>query len=140
MAKFFQTASGEKGLRLTTRDETINPIPAGAAVVEFDPDTNAALLASLDAKSGFLWQDHAIVGGVLQRAGVPFPINPDGTDRQTRQALNAAQVAQALSDLDGVIAAMDTSLTVTQMRPYVKRMAQIEKALLKRYYLDTKGE
>lgn len=102
MAKFYQTPSGDTGLREFGLLSAIEPpIPAGAAVVEFDPATNSGLIDSLNGKNGFRWQDHSIVGGQIVRAGTPVTINPPRvlTDLE---ALEARTIALALVVLDAV--------------------------------------
>ena len=99
MAKFFKDASGEHGLRhgLSANE----PIPVGAEIVEFDEQTNAGLIDSLCGKNGFRWQDHAIVAGVIQRAGSPVTLNPPRVLTDV-EALQERTIALALATLDAI--------------------------------------
>ena len=99
MAKFYQTASGETGLRNGLSIDF--PIPVGATVVEFDAETNGGLIDSLNGLNGFRWQDHSIVAGVIQRAGSPVTINPPRVLTDV-EALEARTIALALVVLDAV--------------------------------------
>lgn len=99
MAKFYQAANGDTGLRhgLTASE----PIPDGAEVVEFDEQANSGLIDSLCGKNGFRWQDHSIVAGVIQRAGSPVTINPPRTKTDVEE-LTQAVIALALLTLDEI--------------------------------------
>lgn len=126
MAKFYKQADGEYGLRHGLSADI--PIPAGAEIVEFDEEANAGLIDSLCGKNGFRWQDHAIVGGVIQRSGSPVTINPPRVLTDI-EALTEKTIALALVVLDainelrqwdaGLKAAFQNNSTVANIRTAV---------------------
>lgn len=98
-AKFFKQTDGQYGLR-QSGSPIDTPIPAGSEIVEFDETENPDLIDSLSGRMpGTLWQDHAIVGGVLQRKGVPVAINPPRVLTDV-ELLRKETVALALLVLD----------------------------------------
>jgi len=92
MAKFFQVAGQSIGLLRTDFEESLQPVPGGAAVVPFDAETNAALLSDFDRNHNA----YAIAGGQLQKNGVNVAVQSDGQPKQDRDGLlNAADNAVA---------------------------------------------
>ena len=101
MARFFQSAAGDTGLRSGSGPFSDAPIPDGAEIVEFDEETNADLIDSLSGKNGFRWQDHAIVAGTILRRAVPVTINPPRA-KSDIELLQERTIALALVVLDAV--------------------------------------
>lgn len=123
MAKFFRDAASNYGLRVTVVEETELPLPPGATVVEFDERTNQVILDSLSGRvPPFRWQDHAISGAQILRAGVPMAIAADSPEKQERSDFDAAFAAY-VADLQAYLVIADTA-TAAQVREQTKRLSQ----------------
>lgn len=89
MAKIYADAQGAL-LRLLQSDAEIAQFgaPSGAAfTLDFDEDTNAALLADIGAH----WAAFTMPGGVLKRNGQTVQLQSDGAHYSARKRLAAAK-------------------------------------------------
>lgn len=138
MAKFYRDPAGNYGLRRSPEEEVQAPIPGGSTAVEFDEETNAGLLRSLDGQEpGWRWQDHAISGGQIVRGGTPVAVNPDGQDKQDRDGFRAA-LQTALVRLQQIETAASGGLNNAQRDAAIGDLALILRRTLRRLALLTR--
>ena len=128
MAKAYRQADGQFRFRATVVEERMNPVPGdAAAIVDFDEDTNAALLADIRAN---LASYAVTVGGLLQKDGATVTPAADGDRAALRR-----QAAQAVADNNTYLAigsptnaqnlAQIRALT-RQMNAAIKRLVQLD--------------
>jgi hypothetical protein len=118
MAKLYHNGSSLLGLRKTSAEESLYPIPNGVSVIEFDNDTNASVLQGLNTE----WNSHSIVGGQLHRNGSPVTINADSTKTTSRKDFDSV-VDAYITDLQTYLTIAD-SATNAQVRAQTKLLTQ----------------
>lgn len=101
------------------------PAPSGAAgSIQFDPETNAALLDSLSGRAPpWRWQDHAVSGGQVSRGGSQLAVQPDGPREADRKDF-ADRVADTMTDLDTIITQAQAGMTNAQRDQAILRLAR----------------
>jgi hypothetical protein len=111
MAKFYQTPTGDTGLRYGL--SLVFPIPAAAEVVEFDEAANPELMNALCGRNPeVLWQEIEIVGGGIVIREQPVTINPPQPVAPTMEE----RVAAVLEWADRFRAALQTSDSVEALK------------------------
>ena len=106
MAKLYHHDGKPQGLHRNESDETYYPIPDGFSVIEFDIETNAALMAALNTR----WNDITISGGRVQLDGKEITVQPDSTTEAERKAIKqGAALLAAYLDLANPTAAQNTA-------------------------------
>jgi hypothetical protein len=86
MAKIYANAAGALLRMLATEEEERqfpDPPPGAAGVLDFDEDTNAAVIAGVHAA----WDAHTLLGGVLRLNGQAVTIAPPSQEYTDRQQL-----------------------------------------------------
>lgn len=111
MAKFYQTPTGDTGLRYGL--SIAFPIPTDAEVVEFDEATNPELMHALCGRNpDVLWQDIEIDDGAIVIQKQPVAINPPEPVKPTTDE----RVAAVLEWADKFRAAMQTATTLDELK------------------------
>ena len=111
MATFYQTPSGDTGLRHGLSAEL--PIPADAEIVEFDERANPELLDALCGRNpGVLWQEIEIVRGEIVVQKRPVAINPP----EPIQPTTGERVAAILEWAEKFRAALQSADSVQSLR------------------------
>lgn len=86
MAKIYANAAGALLRLLATEEEERqfpDPPPDTASVLDFDEDTNAGVIAGVNAA----WDAHTLLGGVLRLNGQEVTIAPPSAEYTDRQQL-----------------------------------------------------
>ena len=96
MAKLYYDPAGNLIALAHNDDEEsryfATPLPGqhASSPLVFDETTNQAIIDSLDGRvQGFVWQDHAVIAGALQRKSVPQSIAVDSADTARRKQAKA---------------------------------------------------
>lgn len=126
MAKAYRKSNGSFGFRASALAELMNALEAGAApVVAFDEDTNAGLVADIQANYAL----YAVTaGGVLQKSGVTVTPAADGD----RAALRAAAAGAVSTNNTYIALASPTAAqTAAQAKALSQQNNKIIQAILK---------